>query len=67
MRSLIALAVLLLAAVTSNAASAGEVIPSPFRDDRIFAESIATAEALDIPARTVSGLTVPHHLVAADL
>ena len=42
-------------------------IPSPFGDDRIFAQSIATAEALAIPPRPVSGLTVPHHLVAADL
>ena len=64
MRSPIALLLLLFAAGTGLAE---EAIPSPFREDRVFAESIAAAQALDVPARTVSGLTVPHHLVAADL
>ena len=32
-------------------------VPSPFRDDRIFAESIAAAEALGIPPRRLSGLS----------
>ncbi len=64
MRSLFALVLLLVAA---SAVRAEEAIPSPFREDRIFAESIAAAEALGVPARKVSGLTVPHHLLAADL
>lgn len=45
----------------------GPMIPSFYGDDRIFVESIGAAGALDIPPRKVSGLTVPHHLVAADL
>ena len=54
--------------VATVAVEAAEpAIPSLYSDDRIFIESIAAAEALDIPPRPVSGLTVPHHLVAADL
>lgn len=71
MRFLSALLVpaVLAAFLSAGAARADEPppIPSPFRDDRIFAASIAAAESLAIPPRAVSGLTVPHHLVAADL
>ena len=50
------------------AAKAAEpVIPSLYGDDRIFVESLAAAEKLDVAPQKVSGLTVPHHLVAADL
>jgi AmmeMemoRadiSam system protein B len=60
---------LLLAAIAAPfAASADEAaIPSLYSDDATFTASIAAAEALAIPPRTVSGLTVPHHLLAADL
>ena len=62
------LLILVMLAAAALPASAGEPpIPSPYRDDRLFLESIAAAEALGVPARKVSGLTVPHHLVAADL
>lgn len=68
------LSAFLLPAVLAGLLSAGTAradepppIPSPFRDDRIFAASMAAAEALAIPPRALSGLTVPHHLVAADL
>jgi len=61
------LALLVTVLFAAVAARAEEPVPSPFREDRIFAESIAAAEALGIPPRPVTGLTVPHHLVAADL
>ena len=64
MRSVLFLAVLLASAFGARAEDA---IPSPFRGDRIFADSIAAADALAIPPRRLSGLTVPHHLLAADL
>ena len=66
MRILLAVAVIGLA-FSASAKGAEPAIPSLYGDDRIFVESIAAAEALDVPPRKVSGLTVPHHLVAADL
>jgi poly-gamma-glutamate synthesis protein (capsule biosynthesis protein) len=60
---------LLLAVVAAPLAAGADeaAIPSLYSDDRIFVESIKAAKALGVAPRTVSGLTVPHHLVAADL
>jgi poly-gamma-glutamate synthesis protein (capsule biosynthesis protein) len=42
-------------------------IPAQYRDAELFAKAIAAAER-PAPARmTLSGITVPHHLLAADL
>ncbi len=42
-------------------------IPSLYPSERIFLDSIAEAEKTPVAPRRVSGLTVPHHLLAADL
>lgn len=58
----------LLFVISAPLAAADEAaIPSLYGDDAIFTKSIAAAENLDIPPQQVSGLTVPHHLLAADL
>jgi poly-gamma-glutamate synthesis protein (capsule biosynthesis protein) len=68
MKRLLLLLFLLAVTAAPLAASADDAaIPSLYGDDAIFTESIAAAEALAIQPRRVSGLTVPHHLVAADL
>jgi len=66
MRSLLAAALFLLAFVLP-APAAEPPIPSAYGDPRFFIESIAAADEAAIPPRRLSGLTVPHHLVAADL
>ncbi len=61
------LLVLALLAVPLAALADDAAIPSLYGDDAPFTASIAAAEALAIEPRVVSGLTVPHHLIAADL
>lgn len=63
-RLLLALALL---AVPHVAVADDAAIPSLYGDDATFTASIAEAGALAIEPRAVSGLTVPHHLIAADL
>jgi AmmeMemoRadiSam system protein B len=63
---------LLLAAVCGalNRPAAGaprEAFPAQFRDPSLFARAIADAEKLAPERRVVSGITIPHHLLAADL
>jgi AmmeMemoRadiSam system protein B len=41
--------------------------PSLYRDDEVFSSAIARAEQLSLRSRKLSGITVPHHLLAADL
>ena len=68
MKRLLFLLGLLVVTVSPPAPRADEpAIPSLYGDDATFTASIAEAEALAIEPRAVSGLTVPHHLVAADL
>lgn len=64
---LLLLSLAALAGTFAAVHAAEPAIPSIYGDDRIFVESIAAAESLDVAPRKVSGLTVPHHLVAADL
>jgi poly-gamma-glutamate synthesis protein (capsule biosynthesis protein) len=54
-------------AVPAAAAGTPPPIPSLYGEARTFTDSIAAAEQLGVAPRAVSGLTVPHHLVAADL
>ncbi|MCP4308567.1 MAG: AmmeMemoRadiSam system protein B, partial [bacterium] len=49
------------------AESDAKPIASLYPRAEVFHTSIASAEALNLDGRRVSGLTVPHHLVAADL
>lgn len=65
MKRLLSAAVIAGSIVAAHAAE--PAVPSLYGDDRVFAESIETAEALDVAPRKLNGLTVPHHLVAADL
>jgi poly-gamma-glutamate synthesis protein (capsule biosynthesis protein) len=57
------------AAVLGQSAPGGVAAPVPslYGDDRVFVDSIAMAEKQSVAARRVSGITVPHHLLAADL
>src|SRR5262245_45321302 len=65
MRLLLSIVAVMVATMAVEAAE--PAIPSLYGDDRTFVASIDAAESLGIPARKLSGLTVPHHLVAADL
>jgi AmmeMemoRadiSam system protein B len=65
---------LLIAAVGTKGALAAcetdcvaEPFPSMYADPDIFREAIAVAEASSRPPRKLSGVTVPHHLLVADL
>ena len=74
-RWLLSCAAALLAGAFSLPASAaaqtadGAHVPFPpqFRDPAIFSRAIAEAGKAPLPPRAVSGITVPHHLIAADL
>ncbi|MCB1502882.1 MAG: AmmeMemoRadiSam system protein B [Bauldia sp.] len=66
MRSPLA-AALLVVAFCLPARAEEPPIPSPYGGNRLFAESIAAAESEAIPPRRLNGITVPHHLLAADL
>ena len=44
-----------------------KAFPAQFNNSEIFETSIATAERLPIQSKALSGVTVPHHLLAADL
>jgi len=61
------LLVLLAILAGPAAANADPAIPPLYNDAAIFTGSIAAAESRDVAPRGVSGLTVPHHLIAADL
>jgi AmmeMemoRadiSam system protein B len=59
---------LLLVAVSPAGSSAQETIPSLYADAQTFDAGIAAAAKLQVPAPgDITGLVVPHHLVAADL
>src|SRR5262245_30709212 len=44
-----------------------EPFPSLYGNEDVISAAIARAERIAAPARKATGLTVPHHLVAADL
>jgi AmmeMemoRadiSam system protein B len=44
-----------------------KAFPAQFGDAEIFETAVATAERLPIQSKALSGVTVPHHLLAADL
>ena len=48
-------------------AAAGHPFPSLYSNTDVFVTSIEQARVSHIPHRWISGLTVPHHLLAADL
>ena len=60
-------AVFCLAVAAAGQASADQAFPSLYAKADIFSSSIEAARASPIRKRRVSGLTVPHHLLAADL
>jgi poly-gamma-glutamate synthesis protein (capsule biosynthesis protein) len=63
-----ALAAALAAAAWAGAAlAAGAPIPAQFPDASFVARSLAEAPVLDLAGARVTGITVPHHLLAADL
>jgi AmmeMemoRadiSam system protein B len=56
---------------TVCAACEANCIPAPFAsmysDSEVFSTAIANSELLPLRGRTLTGVTVPHHLLAADL
>jgi AmmeMemoRadiSam system protein B len=56
-----------LAAAGTGQASADQPFPSLYSKADMFSASIEAARSSPIRKRRVSGLTVPHHLLAADL
>jgi AmmeMemoRadiSam system protein B len=65
--ALLAGAFSLPAAAAQTADVARVPFPPQFRDPAIFSRAIAEAGKKPHPPRAVSGITVPHHLIAADL
>jgi AmmeMemoRadiSam system protein B len=66
--AILALAVSVGCSVTVPALAAPrDAFPAQFRDPAIFTKAIAEAAAQPGAPRMVSGITVPHHLLAADL
>jgi AmmeMemoRadiSam system protein B len=65
--ALLAGAFSLPAAAAQTADVARVPFPPQFRDPAIFSRAIAEAGKTPHPPRAVSGITVPHHLIAADL
>jgi poly-gamma-glutamate synthesis protein (capsule biosynthesis protein) len=55
------------AIVAAARAAPPEAFPAQFRDPTIFTTAIAEAAKDPVTPRVLSGITVPHHLVAADL
>jgi poly-gamma-glutamate synthesis protein (capsule biosynthesis protein) len=53
--------------LASASGTAQGVIPPQFRDAREFASAIDTAARSPSPKKPLSGITVPHHLLAANL
>jgi len=65
----LALLVLATASMTSTTVWAVSFTPVPtqFRDRAVFDAAIAHAAGIPLEPKAVSGITVPHHLLAADL
>jgi poly-gamma-glutamate synthesis protein (capsule biosynthesis protein) len=62
------LAVLLLSGrLTAADSKAAQTIPPQFTGKPLFLSAIRKAVVRDLPQRNVSGITVPHHLLARDL
>jgi poly-gamma-glutamate synthesis protein (capsule biosynthesis protein) len=60
-------AVFCLAAARAGQAATDQPFPSLYAKPDIFSKSIEAARAIPVHKHRVSGLTVPHHLLAADL
>ena len=52
--------------LSARTALAGELIPAQFPDTSLFVNALRQVYAAPLPAR-VSGITVPHHLLATDV
>ena len=63
----IACALIAFTAPSLGQGSARAPFPAQFKDPAIFTSAIAEAEHKPLTPRKLSGLTVPHHLLAADL
>src|SRR5438552_10286251 len=53
--------------LTATDSKAAQTIPAQFPSKPIFLSAIRKAAVRDSPQRGVSGITVPHHLLARDL
>jgi AmmeMemoRadiSam system protein B len=62
-----ALFVLPAAAQTAACPAEGTDYPNFYLEEKLFADAIARAEAIPRPPAFVTGVTVPHHLLAAHL
>jgi AmmeMemoRadiSam system protein B len=63
----VALYVLTVSSAAIAKAPSHRPFPAQFQDADVFLRAIASASRDPIPAQPLSGITVPHHLVAADL
>src|SRR6516162_9644976 len=67
MSAFVLAALLILGRLAAPDAPTAQLIPAQFTSKSIFLSAIKKAAVRDLPQRSVSGITVPHHLLARDL